>query len=484
MGLGLDVRAMLPPSRYSLPSSLLWSLVDMKRNNCFPMLQRLLLLLLWGFLWLPVSSPAEAADATVQPVMFSSLSGVTRIVIQTGAKVQYRASRLSNPDRIYFDIQGARYPGKQNDVIQVGDTLLKRIRIGKKDDASLRLVLDVQQAVRFITSQASNPESLAIELMPAAASPALAPPPPAASATLAATTPTRPAHSPVSFNSSGPPESASPCVEFLTPRAEPARNGQDGRRSLTRVLGLKINRVVLDAGHGGDDTGTISCTGLMEKEVVLDVTRRLGQLIAEKLNCEVIYTRTEDVSVPLRARSSLARGKDADLFVSIHANSSRAHTVAGFETYYLNFTNREQAREVAARENAVASESVHELGDLVQRITRSEKQRESAELAAMIQASLYGSLARKNPLQTNRGVKQAPFLVLVGTKVPSVLVEIGFLSNLEEEKLLHDSDHRQRIVEALYLGLARYMGSLSHVEKPKLEISESSARARGGAAGY
>ena len=222
--------------------------------------------------------------------------------------------------------------------------------------------------------------------------------------------------------------------------------------------------MILDPGHGGDDKGAVSRSGLREKDLVLDVAQRLGKLIQAHLNSEVLYTRSEDSFVPLEARPALAKEKEADLFVSIHANWSPFRSAVGAETYYLNFTNRESWLEVAARENAGSGKTFHDLQSLIQGIAFSEKVNESRELAASVESSLYGSLAQSSAEEKDRGIKQAPFVVLIGSRVPSILVEIGFLSNPQEENLLQRSDHRQRIADALYRGVAQYMSRLSHFD--------------------
>jgi len=211
---------------------------------------------------------------------------------------------------------------------------------------------------------------------------------------------------------------------------------------------------------------------LKEKDLVLDVTQRLGKLIQEHLNSEVIYTRSEDSFVPLEARPALAKVKEADLFVSIHANWSAFRSAVGAETYFLNFTNRESWLEVAARENAGSGKSVHDLQNLIHKIAFSEKVNESRELAASVESSLYSSLSQDTAEEKDRGIKQAPFVVLIGSSVPSILVEIGFLSNPQEENLLQRSDHRQRIADALYRGVAQYMSRLSHFDMPKTKVTD------------
>ena len=251
--------------------------------------------------------------------------------------------------------------------------------------------------------------------------------------------------------------SDAPAIHEASPTAE-------GDRSLIRALGLKIGRIVIDAGHGGHDTGTIGPNGLLEKDLVLDVALRLGKLLESRLGADVIYTRDDDTFIPLETRTALANEHQADLFVSVHANSSHDPSARGVETYYLNFTSNPEALEVAARENAVSEKSIHELQDLVKKITLKEKIEESRELASDVQLSLYTGLSAKSPTLRNRGVKKAPFVVLIGANMPSILAEISFVSNPMDEKKLETPDYRQKIAESLYKGIAKYAGGLSGVK--------------------
>ncbi len=244
--------------------------------------------------------------------------------------------------------------------------------------------------------------------------------------------------------------------------ANPAKRDKTGNRSLTRVLGLKLGRVVLDAGHGGHDTGTITKSGLVEKELVLDVALRLGKLIEERLAAEVIYTRADDTFIPLEKRAVIANQKQADLFLSIHANSSPFKTTVGTETFYLNFTSSKADMEVAARENAGAEKSIHELTDLLRKIALKDKKDESREFADKIQQASYDFSTRTHGKIRNRGVKTAPFIVLIGAQMPGVLTEIGFMSNSKEEGLLKKPEHRQKIAESLFKGIESYTESLSN----------------------
>jgi N-acetylmuramoyl-L-alanine amidase len=249
--------------------------------------------------------------------------------------------------------------------------------------------------------------------------------------------------------------------------------------TLTRALGLKIGRIVIDPGHGGHDTGTIGPHGLREKDLVLDVGLRLRRLLEEKAGAEVIMTRNDDTFVPLEERTAIANQKDADLFVSIHANASRDASARGVETYYLNFTSDPHALEVAARENATSEESVHQLQDLVKKIVLTEKIKESQVFADNVQHAVYGRLTKAGARQGNRGVKRAPFVVLIGANMPSILAEISFLTNPYDERQLRKPEYRQRIAEALYQGIYQYVSAFGGVKlAEKASVTRPSPAAR------
>ena len=237
-----------------------------------------------------------------------------------------------------------------------------------------------------------------------------------------------------------------------------------GERSLIRALGLKIGKIVIDPGHGGHDTGTIGPNGLEEKDLVLEVGKRLGKMLETRLGAEVVYTRKDDTFIPLETRTAIANQERADLFISIHANSSQDPTARGVETYYLNFTSSPEALEVAARENAVSEKSIYELRDLVKKIALKEKIEESREFAGDVQQSLHSGLAAKSPGIRDRGVKKAPFIVLIGANMPSILAEISFVSNPTDEHRLETAEYRQRIADSLYRGVANYVSGLSGVK--------------------
>ena len=253
--------------------------------------------------------------------------------------------------------------------------------------------------------------------------------------------------------------------------ARPAVPAADGSTSLVRALGLKIGRIVIDAGHGGHDSGTLGAEGIEEKDVVLDVALRLGKLLHERLGAEIVYTRSDDTFIPLETRTAIANKAQADLFLSIHANSSEDASARGVETYYLNFTSSPDALQTAARENAVSSQSIHQLSDLVKKITLRDKIDESREFASDVEESLYSGLAKGNEGLKNRGVKKAPFVVLIGANMPSILAEISFVTNPRDAEQLMKPEYRERVAESLYKGVARYESGLSGVKGPTLRAS-------------
>jgi N-acetylmuramoyl-L-alanine amidase len=258
------------------------------------------------------------------------------------------------------------------------------------------------------------------------------------------------------------------------PATHAAQPTASGERSLIRALGLKIGKIVVDAGHGGHDTGTIGPNGLREKDLVLDVALRLGKLLQSKLGADIVYTRDDDTFIPLETRTAIANQNQADLFISIHANSSPDPEARGIETYYLNFTSSPDALEVAARENAVSEKSIHELQDLVKKIALKEKIEESREFAADVDKSLHLGLMARSPGLKDRGVKKAPFIVLIGANMPSILAEISFVSNPTDERKLKTPEYRQKIAESLYRGVAKYVSGLSGVK-----VASASSGARG-----
>jgi N-acetylmuramoyl-L-alanine amidase len=448
----------------------------------------------------PIIEPRESSKPWTAVKSIETVNGSdrTRIVVALDDTVKYEAAHLQSPDRIYFDLHKARIgPRISGKSIDFQSGLLKSVRAGQNRPDVVRVVLDANGAKDYTAVLVGNPYRLVIDLRndttgaPTLASSSapnttpVAPAPVAETETPAETVavdtsrptlqtdsasepPVKMEKTAASSLKAGPTKSA---TVSMKPPSEP-KPTRDGQRSLTRTLGLKIGRIVIDPGHGGHDTGTIGPHGLMEKDLCLDVALRLGRLIEEKLpGAEVIYTRKDDTFIPLEQRTAMANEAKADLFISIHANSSRDHDARGVETYYLNFATSGESMEVATRENAYSEKSLHDLQDLVQKITRNEKIEESKELANDIQDALSHRLQLVSSNERNRGVKRAPFIVLIGANMPSVLSEISFVSNPTDERMLKKPDQRERIANGLYRGIAAYLESLNSLSYNKQKLA-------------
>lgn len=261
--------------------------------------------------------------------------------------------------------------------------------------------------------------------------------------------------------SAGPDTKPSPPVKpDISAAPKGATPTSRGDRTLTRVLGLKVERIVIDPGHGGHDLGSVGPGGLMEKDLVLSVALNLKPMLEENLGAEVFLTRTDDSFVPLEERTAIANRCKADLFISIHANSSRTRSASGVETYYLDFAKTNAEREIAARENATSVNNVHELEDLIKKIAQADKSMESRELATIIQKKLFAGVKKMFSSAQDRGVRRAPFIVLIGANMPSVLSEIAFISNPRDERLLRKDANKERLTRALYSGIEDYIRTL------------------------
>jgi N-acetylmuramoyl-L-alanine amidase len=465
----------------------------------------------------------------IEKVSMNPTPDGAEVIIDLEDSVQYASGRITNPDRIYFDLHAARLsPSVARGTIHVTGDLLTQVRVAQNQSGVVRVVLDVNGVKDYAVSMLKKPSRLVIELYankgpsrsepmqtarvprtdnptdassaaqdselstaaaivpdaPAlvsapkndtlAKSPVAAPPPPAPTtssslpATGATNSKSQTASSdgsltkPVSAKAHSSTSRTKPDLVQPASVPQPMRDGSSS--TLTRALGLKIGRIVIDAGHGGHDTGTVGPTGLMEKDLCLDVALRLGRIIQQKLPAaDIVYTRSDDTFIPLEERTRIANDAKADLFISIHANSSPDHGARGVETYYLNLQGSADSMEVAARENAAAQQNVHDLEDLVKKIARTEKIGESRELAADIQDSLSKRIQKTAKPVKNRGVRKAPFVVLIGADMPSILTEISFLSNPADEQLLKKPDHRQHVAEGLYTGVIEYLQSMNSV---------------------
>jgi N-acetylmuramoyl-L-alanine amidase len=407
-----------------------------------------------------MGSSANVDDGRVKKIRMAQYKpGRARIVIETDGRASFNASLLSDPPRLVIDVKGNSSASETAcaDAQSNGDCS----RDNRAPEAKLAQASEKSAEGELNKKEASLPKKVVVE--------ADADDPPTESADESVDKPSKPERSPRLSKS----KHEKTQIALARPMRE-AQPTSDGDRSLIRTLGLRIGKIVIDPGHGGHDTGTIGPNGLLEKELVLDVSRRLGKLLSARLGAQVVYTRRDDTFIPLETRTSIANQEQADLFVSVHANSSHDPDARGVETYYLNFTSSPEALEVAARENAASDKSIHELQDLVKKIALKEKIEESREFASDVQGALHTGLANKNPGERNRGVKKAPFVVLIGANMPSILAEISFISNPGDERRLRTPEYRQRIAESLYRGISRYIDGLGGL-KVASQMQKSSA---------
>jgi N-acetylmuramoyl-L-alanine amidase len=252
---------------------------------------------------------------------------------------------------------------------------------------------------------------------------------------------------PSTLNSSGPTSKSAPSTSY-------------GDRTLTRMLGLKIGRIVLDPGHGGHDNGTVGPGGMLEKDLVLSLARELQKLLQQNLGAEVFLTRNDDTFISLEERTAMANELRADLFVSIHANSSRIRSISGVETYFLDFAKTDAEREIAARENSSSAKTISDLEDLIKKIAQADKSAESRELASIMQRKLFTGSQKLSSSTKNRGVRSAPFIVLIGANMPSVLAEVAFISNPKIERLLKKKSNQEAVAKLLFWGIEGYIDTL------------------------
>ncbi len=414
------------------------------------------------------------------------LPEVVRVTIELDGEVAYHEETLQNPSRLFFDLRGANLsPAIEEGVRSFADgDVVREIRIGTHPGGVTRVVVDTQGVARHSLFTLYNPYRLVLDMYrdqalltqktpagatggqrppaasvaampkatPPGATPAPAPLPPAHAGAARAEVPRQP-RCPARGRAAPPPARSA-----ATAPGAPESNSS-GSYSLARQLGLGVSRIVIDPGHGGHDPGSLG-KGIREAELVLDVALRLEKLLKQEAGVDVVMTRRTDTFIELEERTRIANRQNADLFLSIHANSSRRKTAQGVETFVLNFANTSEAEEVAARENAIAKGSMRQLPDIVKAITLNNKLDESRDLAEIVQANLVARLRKTESDLPDRGVKQAPLVVLIGASMPSVLAEIGFVSTPEEGARLKTSTYRQEIAEALRDAVLRYQRSL------------------------
>jgi N-acetylmuramoyl-L-alanine amidase len=415
----------------------------------------------------PLSDVAENKLAALPKITglrhWASSMGST-VVIDMEDQVPYEVHRLMSPERIYFDLHDTVLsPELIGKTMDVGDASLTRVRIAQPVAGVTRVVLDTKDGSNFSVSMESNPYRLVVELRSngtTSAASGVAPNNIPLSGIL-------PGGTPASAFATAAPLRAAP-VAALAAKAsdQPLPVGTFPARTFPAKTGKF--RIVLDAGHGGWDLGTVGRQGLLEKDLVLDVTQRLGKLLQARLGSEVIFTRTGDTYLPLEQRADFANQALADLFVSVHANYSSSAAARGVETYYTNLFSAPGSREVEKHNDgtfakptliSLSADALHE------------KIEESRRLAASVQRSLFATLAAKSTDIRNRGIKDSAFAVLTGTTMPAILTEISFVSSPADEHNLQSATYRQQIAEALYEGIARYQETSARTKVAQLQTA-------------
>jgi len=413
------------------------------------------------------SSASPAGPVTIEDFRHWSGRGYSRLVIELSREVSYRHGRLEGPAGIYVDLLGVQLNAELEGRTVAPAPPFSRleVEVAQPHAGMARFVLHLSGISEYSVFPLRDPHRLVVEV--SHREPAWGAPAPVMANVPRAETPEPVRVEPPAGEDGGsgvsdiPPASppgetgALPFEPGLPPA--PAREGY----SLARQLGLAVRRIIVDPGHGGHDPGTIGPEGLVEKDLTLEISRRVVELLDEASSLEVVMTRETDVFVPLPDRASLGSANGADLFVSIHINSSRRTTARGVETYYLDFANEPQAEEVAARENAASTHRIAELPGLLERVLNASRSRESRELALHVQNAMAAELLETPTRERYAGVKTAPFHVLVGAGMPAVLIEAGYLSNSEDAANLADVSYRGRIADAIARGILSYFGALS-----------------------
>lgn len=447
---------------------------------------------------LPAAGTAVQAGpkriATIREIRREVLSDAVRVTIELDHEVEFHDERIPDPLRVFVDLPLTRpAPALLDKTLRFdGDNgMVRQIRIGRHPNATTRVVLEAAGVSSYSVYPLYNPYRLVIDCVrqpepaPVFAG-ALGLPPKDASATKrpplpafpigtvrqplpAPSMPTAPA--PIALTPAPKPPALAtpaplPASDALPPLAGtsiPPRN-VGGGYSMARQLGLSVSRIVIDPGHGGHDPGAQG-KSITEAELVLDIALRVEALLQKMPGTEVILTRRTDEFVPLQERTAIANREGADLFLSIHANASANPSARGVETYFLNFASNMTAASVAARENAASGQAMGALPDFLRAIALNNKLDESRDFATQVQDAIVGRLRKSNKTVKDLGVKQAPFVVLIGAAMPSVLAEISFLTNTPEAKLLRGSAYRQRIADALASAIGKYQKSLSSVAR-------------------
>lgn len=366
------------------------------------------------FSFFSLFSLSTASEVTeIKDIRYWSSKGYTRIVVDLSKPTDITSNRISGPDRLYFDFKKSIISNEVNTNLPIGDGILKTVRAGQYNQETVRLVLDLEEIKDYSSFFLDGPTRLVIDVY------------------------------------------------------------GDSRESKSLDRSSLITKIVLDPGHGGHDPGAVGPNGVYEKDIVLDIALRVKKLFQENKSIMVFLTRETDVFVPLEERTAFANSKNADLFISIHANASTNRIARGIETYMLNWTDDEEAIRVAARENAISVKRMKEhtnryrndVDKILVDLMRENNRDESVKLANYVQRSLISTLGDNHSSINDLGVKSALFYVLLGAKMPAILAEVSFISNPIEEKLLSKESYRDYIAKAIVKGIESYLNVIPTDQK-------------------
>jgi N-acetylmuramoyl-L-alanine amidase len=405
----------------------------------------------------PVATVARSAIATIRSVKRTVLPDVVRVVIELDSEVPFHDDRAADPDRVLIDFAAAQPSSSLADQtlrFASDSDVVRQVRVGKLANRSARVILDAGGVSTYSIYALYDPFRLVVDCVRGTRP---APPPPLLIAKSVRLPIVR--KLPLALPSG---TSMQLALARAAEPAAPAERNTTGGFSIARQLGLGVSRIVIDPGHGGHDPGA-SGYGVSEAELVLDIALRIEALLQKQPGTNVVLTRRTDEFVSLPERTAIANREAADLFLSIHANASEDGDARGVETYFLNFANNLSAASVAARENAASGHAMAALPDFVKAIALNNKLDESRDFATYVQRSMVERLRVANKSTKDLGVKQAPFVVLIGAAMPSVLAEISFVTNPPEARLLKSSAFRQRIADALVAAIRKYQLSLRSV---------------------
>ncbi|MEA3241144.1 MAG: N-acetylmuramoyl-L-alanine amidase, partial [Pseudomonadota bacterium] len=363
--------------------------------------------------------------ARVDNIRYWSSPTYTRVVVDLDQEVSYSRGILryeKQRDRIktvYLDLHNAFITGASR-AIDINDGILKKVKLAQFNKQTVRTAIYLDSIDDYKIFDLSNPPRIVIDVIGNRAKERV------------------PRHH-----------------EGVIKRGKGV--GASGDLSLAQQLGLGIGKIVIDPGHGGKDPGAVGPHRVMEKDVVLDIALKLKKELKKQMNFQVVMTRDHDCFIPLEERTVIANTKKADLFVSIHANASRNRKAHGVETYFLNLATDKEAMELAALENSTSTKKISDLQLILSDLMRNSKISESSRLARAVQDSLVKRLKSKYRQVKNLGVKQAPFYVLIGAQMPSILIETSFVSHRMEEKRLNSAAYRQKIAEGIAAGIKKYI---------------------------